>query len=36
MTCGFSMTMARMTETLQVDVDAPGGEAIVKELERMR
>jgi alkylhydroperoxidase family enzyme len=36
MTCGFYMTMARMTETLQVDVDAPGGEAIVKELERMR
>ena len=36
MTCGFYMTMARMTETLQVDVDAPGGEAIVKELERLR
>jgi alkylhydroperoxidase family enzyme len=36
MTCGFYMTIARMTETLQVDVDVPGGDAIVRELERMR
>ncbi len=36
MTCGFYMTMARMTETLRVDVDAPGGAAIVEELKKMR
>ncbi|MBI1330912.1 MAG: carboxymuconolactone decarboxylase family protein [Alphaproteobacteria bacterium] len=36
MTCGFYMTMARMTETLRVDVDAPGGAAIVEELKKLR
>jgi alkylhydroperoxidase family enzyme len=35
-TCGFYMTMARMTETTRVDIDAPGGAAIVTELAKMR
>jgi alkylhydroperoxidase family enzyme len=35
-TCGFYMTMARMTETTRVDIDAPGGAAIVSELSKMR
>jgi alkylhydroperoxidase family enzyme len=35
LTCGFYMTMARLTETARVDIDAPGGMAIVEELGRM-
>jgi len=35
-TCGFYMTMARLTETARVDVDAPGGMAVLEELKRMR
>ena len=35
-TCGFYMTMARMTETTRVDIDAPGGAAILSELTKMR
>ncbi len=36
LTCGFYMTMARLTETTRVDVDAPGGTAIVEELAKLR
>ncbi|MBI3676634.1 MAG: carboxymuconolactone decarboxylase family protein [Proteobacteria bacterium] len=36
LTCGFYMTMARMTETTGVDVDAPAGMEIVKNLDKMR
>ena len=28
-TCGFYMTMARLTETTRVDVDGPGGAAVL-------
>ncbi len=35
LTCGFYMTMARLTETTRVDIDAPGGAAIVEELGRL-
>ncbi|HEY7977222.1 MAG TPA: carboxymuconolactone decarboxylase family protein [Rhizomicrobium sp.] len=28
-TCGFYMTMARLTETTRVDIDAPGGAAVL-------
>jgi alkylhydroperoxidase family enzyme len=35
LTCGFYMTMARLTETARVEVDAPGGQAIVEELKRL-
>ncbi|HEY2071251.1 MAG TPA: carboxymuconolactone decarboxylase family protein [Rhizomicrobium sp.] len=35
LTCGFYMTMARLTETTRVDIDAPGGAAIVDELKRL-
>jgi len=36
LTCGFYMTMARLTETTRTDIDAPGGMAVVNELGRMR
>ena len=32
LTCGFYMTMARLTETLRVEIDAPGGVAVVQAL----
>lgn len=35
LTCGFYMTMARLTETTRVDVDGPGGGALVESLTRM-
>ena len=35
LTCGFYMTMARLTETTRTDIDAPGGMAVLKELGRM-
>lgn len=35
-TCGFYMTMARLTETTRVEIDAPGGAAIVESLMKMR
>ena len=35
-TCGFYMTMARLTETTRTDIDAPGGMAVLSELGRMR
>jgi alkylhydroperoxidase family enzyme len=35
LTCGFYMTMARMTETARVEVDAPPNSAPVVEMERM-
>ncbi|HUO93144.1 MAG TPA: carboxymuconolactone decarboxylase family protein [Rhizomicrobium sp.] len=35
MTCGFYMTMARLTETTRTDIDAPGGMAVLSELGRM-
>jgi alkylhydroperoxidase family enzyme len=34
LTCGFYMTMARMTETLRVDVDAPGGAAVLDGIRK--
>ncbi len=35
LTCGFYMTMARLTETTGVEIDAPGGMAVLRELGRM-
>jgi alkylhydroperoxidase family enzyme len=35
LTCGFYMTMARLTETARVEIDAPGGAAVVEELGRL-
>ncbi|MGD0142859.1 MAG: carboxymuconolactone decarboxylase family protein [Rhizomicrobium sp.] len=35
LTCGFYMTMARLTETTRVDVDAPAGSALIDELKRI-
>ena len=32
LTCGFYMTMARLTETLRVEIDAPGGMAVLDTL----
>jgi AhpD family alkylhydroperoxidase len=29
-TCGFYMTMARLTETTRVEIDAPGGAAVIE------
>ena len=34
LTCGFYMTMARLTETTRTDIDAPGGMAVLSELRR--
>ena len=36
LTCGFYMMMARLTETTRVDVDAPGGMAVLESLTKMR
>lgn len=36
LTCGFYMTMARLTETTRVDVDGPGGMAVLDSLVGMR
>jgi len=36
LTCGFYMTMARLTETTRVDVDGPGGTAVLESLTKMR
>jgi alkylhydroperoxidase family enzyme len=36
LTCGFYMTMARLTETTRVDIDAPAGSALIDELKRIR
>jgi alkylhydroperoxidase family enzyme len=35
LTCGFYMTMARLTETARVEVDAPAGSALMDELKRL-
>jgi alkylhydroperoxidase family enzyme len=35
-TCGFYMTMARLTETTRVEIDAPGGMAVLDTLVKMR
>jgi alkylhydroperoxidase family enzyme len=35
LTCGFYMTMARLTETTRTDIDGPGGMAVLDELGRM-
>ena len=35
LTCGFYMTMARMTETTRTDIDPPAGMEAIKELSRM-
>ena len=32
LTCGFYMTMARLTETTRVEIDAPGGTAVLESL----
>jgi len=34
LTCGFYMTMARLTETTRVDIDGPGGSAVLEGLKR--
>jgi alkylhydroperoxidase family enzyme len=36
LTCGFYMMMARLTETTRVDVDGPGGTAVLESLTKMR
>jgi hypothetical protein len=36
LTCGFYMTVARLTETTRVEIDAPGGVAVLKSLQKMR
>ena len=36
LTCGFYMTMARLTETTRVEIDAPGGAAVLESLQKMR
>ncbi|HEV2563349.1 MAG TPA: carboxymuconolactone decarboxylase family protein [Rhizomicrobium sp.] len=36
LTCGFYMTMARLTETTRTDIDPPSGTAITDNLKRMR
>ena len=35
-TCGFYMTMARLTETTRVEIDAPGGMAVLDTLVKMK
>jgi alkylhydroperoxidase family enzyme len=35
LTCGFYMTMARLTETTRVEIDAPAGSALMDELKRL-
>jgi alkylhydroperoxidase family enzyme len=35
-TCGFYMTMARLTETARVDIDGPGGIAMLDALAGLR
>ena len=35
LTCGFYMTMARLTETTRVDIDAPGGAAVIEGLGKL-
>ena len=35
-TCGYYMALARITETLQVDVEPAGGTAVLEELGRLR
>ena len=34
LTCGFYMTMARLTETTRVEIDAPGGTAVLESLQQ--
>ncbi|MFZ5668786.1 MAG: carboxymuconolactone decarboxylase family protein [Pseudomonadota bacterium] len=34
LTCGFYMTMARLTETTRTDIDPPAGGAVVESLQR--
>ncbi|MDP1738431.1 MAG: carboxymuconolactone decarboxylase family protein [Caulobacter sp.] len=34
LTCGFYMTMARLTETTRTDIDPPAGGAVVDSLQR--
>jgi alkylhydroperoxidase family enzyme len=35
-TCGFYMTLTRLTETTRTDMDTPSGTAVVEELARLR
>jgi alkylhydroperoxidase family enzyme len=35
-TCGYYMSLARITETLRVDVEPAGGSAVLEELGRLR
>ena len=35
LTCGFYMTMARLTETTRTDIDPPEGTKTIKELSRL-
>ena len=34
LTCGFYMTMARLTETTRVEIDPPGGPAVIEAIAR--
>ena len=36
LTCGFYMTLARLTETARVEIDASGGQPVLESLVRMR
>ena len=35
-TCGYYMMLARLTETTRIEIDAPGGVAMLEELSRLR
>lgn len=36
LTCGYYMMLARLTETTRIEIDPPGGPAIIDELARLR
>lgn len=36
LTCGYYMMLARLTETTRIEIDPPGGTAMLEELARLR
>lgn len=36
LTCGFYMTLARLTETTRLEIDEPGGRAVLENLQKTR
>ena len=36
LTCGYYMMLARLTETTRIEIDPPGGTAMLEELSRLR